>query len=457
MATIRDSINATIVDTTRANTLVSELNKNLQDQLSIRKQIYAAVEKGNDLEADGLRKLLDLRKQEESQLRSQISGSSSGNLLQGVDKSFSEKSEQLDIQQNEKAYQGILNLQKQIYELSVKRKDASSTEKKQIDQQVSSLNDMISSYTKIGNLTEEQVSMLRLIANSQEMQAKENYESTQIEQLIKAYQNLNNVQKQISSLDAEIHSDEVKYYQEKEKLIQENIDGLKETLKYNKEAQQIIQNNENLSKAKQSGQKDEQKLKTSLELLKQYSEAYREYLELKAKHADADTLSESEANWKQLKQQLDQATAAQLSNGKAVSQTEKYTEQYNQEINKTNELQRKLETNTKNSSSAFSSLGSKLKNTITNVIQYNLAQLGLQEAIDKTINTIKELDESITQIRLVTGESAESARETMNAYSELAKELGSTTKEVAAGKFMLTINSLNCWKPLRVVLTTTYS
>ena len=50
-----------------------------------------------------------------------------------------------------------------------------------------------------------------------------------------------------------------------------------------------------------------------------------------------------------------------------------------------------------------------------------------------SVTRIKELDDAITDIRLVTGETHEGARQMINDYADLAAELGTTTDAVIDG------------------------
>lgn len=61
----------------------------------------------------------------------------------------------------------------------------------------------------------------------------------------------------------------------------------------------------------------------------------------------------------------------------------------------------------------------------------------IPQDIQKVIQYIKELDAAMTNVRIVTGASAEEAKTLARGYTELAKEIGSTTVEVA--------NSANEW------------
>ena len=54
---------------------------------------------------------------------------------------------------------------------------------------------------------------------------------------------------------------------------------------------------------------------------------------------------------------------------------------------------------------------------------------GLSSVIEKT----KEFDKTMTEIQMVTNQTDTSVRKTLASYSELAKELGTTTEAVAKG------------------------
>lgn len=61
----------------------------------------------------------------------------------------------------------------------------------------------------------------------------------------------------------------------------------------------------------------------------------------------------------------------------------------------------------------------------------------IPQDIQKVIQYTRELDAAMTNIRVVTGASAEEAKTLARGYTQLAKELGITTVEVA--------NSANEW------------
>ena len=57
----------------------------------------------------------------------------------------------------------------------------------------------------------------------------------------------------------------------------------------------------------------------------------------------------------------------------------------------------------------------------------------LQQGINKALETMKELDKAFTDIQMVTGDTDEQTAQLAQDYNQLAKEMGSTTKEVAEG------------------------
>lgn len=108
-------------------------------------------------------------------------------------------------------------------------------------------------------------------------------------------------------------------------------------------------------------------------------------------------------------------------------------------------------------------LKSSFKDYFNNFMSYGLvnnAMNAMTTAIRQSIDTVIELNTAMTDVQMVTGESAEQTAELAHQYSQMAKELGATTTEVANGAaewFNLyvktTINLLNCGKFLRGLTT----
>lgn len=81
-------------------------------------------------------------------------------------------------------------------------------------------------------------------------------------------------------------------------------------------------------------------------------------------------------------------------------------------------------------------LKSSFKDYFNNFMSYGLVNNAINAmttAIRQSIDTVIELNTAMTDVQMVTGESAEQTAELAHQYSQMAKELGATTTEVANG------------------------
>lgn len=186
-------------------------------------------------------------------------------------------------------------------------------------------------------------------------------------------------------------------------------------------------------KTQQNAFDDTKAIQAAINKMQELIAAQEKLKALKNEKASTAEINAQIQKVEQLKNETEQLTSVTLSNGTAVGKTKTYTDAYKEAIDNLTASQERNNGSTQESSSLLDKLSGKFSNVISNVIRYNAAQFSLNTVVNKTIGTIKSLDESMTEVRLVTGESAESARNTMNSYAELAKQLGATTQEVASG------------------------
>lgn len=85
-----------------------------------------------------------------------------------------------------------------------------------------------------------------------------------------------------------------------------------------------------------------------------------------------------------------------------------------------------------NNNKKVTELGDTIKKVFNYIVVYRGFQM-LQQGIQQAIDTMKELDKAFTDIQMVTGDTDEQTAELAQNYNVLAKEMGSTTKEVAEG------------------------
>ena len=89
---------------------------------------------------------------------------------------------------------------------------------------------------------------------------------------------------------------------------------------------------------------------------------------------------------------------------------------------------------TKGQDNLWGVFGQQLQNTFTRFVNYTgVLKLisSIKQGITTVVNMAKQLDKSMTDLRIVTGMSGDEARSTMKKYGELANGLAATTTEVA--------------------------
>lgn len=168
---------------------------------------------------------------------------------------------------------------------------------------------------------------------------------------------------------------------------------------------------------------DTQKIQAAVKAYQQYRDAVLTVDKAKASGRTATQQETTAVN--QAKAAYQQCEQAILSNGEAVQQNAAYNRDKNQITRNSIQALKEYE-------SQLGSVNNSMAGSIAQMIQMKLSFEGLQEAIRKVYDTAKELNDSMTDIQLVTQQSDSDATELMKSYSGLAQEMGTTTAEVAA-------------------------
>ena len=88
----------------------------------------------------------------------------------------------------------------------------------------------------------------------------------------------------------------------------------------------------------------------------------------------------------------------------------------------------------KGQSTFWGQLSQQLNRTFTNFMRFGLVSKVMQtvrRSIQKVVQAAKELDKAMTNLRIVSGANADQAKQMINDYAQLAKQIGATTTEVA--------------------------
>lgn len=168
---------------------------------------------------------------------------------------------------------------------------------------------------------------------------------------------------------------------------------------------------------------DTQKIETAVKAYRQYRDAV--LVVDKAKASGRTATQQETAAVNQAKAAYEQCEQAILSNGEAVQQNTTYNREKNQITRNSIQALKEYE-------SQLGSVNNSMAGSIAQMIQMKLGFEGLQEAIRKVYETAKDLNDSMTDIQLVTQQSDSDATDLMKSYAGLAQEMGTTTAEVAA-------------------------
>lgn len=206
---------------------------------------------------------------------------------------------------------------------------------------------------------------------------------------------------------------------------------LESTYQGNNQALQTMSNNiNNVGRALRSAfarqsdiQSDNQAIQNAITLYRQYRDAVL-VVERARASGRAATQQETDAV-NQSRAAYEQAEQAILSNGEAIRQNATYNRDKNQVTRDSIQALKEYE-------ASLDSTNNSMAGSIAQMIQMKLGFEGLQEAIRKVYETAKDLNDSMTDIQLVTQQSDSDATDLMKSYAGLAQEMGTTTAEVAA-------------------------
>lgn len=74
-----------------------------------------------------------------------------------------------------------------------------------------------------------------------------------------------------------------------------------------------------------------------------------------------------------------------------------------------------------------------VKSVVTDFIKYRVIMRGVEEVVQSFTSAIKDMNDAMTQVRMVNMDSREDTKKLAQGYTNLAKELGQTTTTVAEG------------------------
>lgn len=200
---------------------------------------------------------------------------------------------------------------------------------------------------------------------------------------------------------------------------QGNITAVQELCtEYNKITRQL----QEFNAQKQDQRNDTQMIEQTVQAYKAYRDQLDRINKLRKENATGVDMRAEQQQLDALKTSYKNLEQGILSNGEAVYKNTQYNRDKNQVTRNSIQAQKELNVTLQDNS---------LQDLIANTIMYKLSLQSLLEVIQSVISETVGLNDSMTQIRLVTQGSAESTKELMSDYSEIAKQLGTTTSAVA--------------------------
>lgn len=200
---------------------------------------------------------------------------------------------------------------------------------------------------------------------------------------------------------------------------QGNITAVQELCtEYNK----ITRRLQEFNAQKQDQQNDTQMIEQTVQAYKAYRDQLDRINKLKKENATGVDMRAEQQQLDALKTSYKNLEQGILSNGEAVYKNTQYNRDKNQVTRDSIQAQKELNVTLQDNS---------LQSLIADTITYTVSLQSLQQVIQSVISETVSLNDSMTQIRLVTQGSSESTKALMSDYSEIAKQLGTTTSAVA--------------------------
>lgn len=432
-----------------SNSLLQEHSRIINEIIALTKKMDTANRAGNTRYAQDLENQIDLLNQRAEQIRQTSDLQSRIDMNEMLTRSSNAQSDR-----EQKAYENILKYTKQIEDLRTKIVGESRLEEASIRLQIRELERKLGIERDIVDEISRQRTVLNNATNqglednitdvSRTGDTKRSLETIKnaVSEVQSLYNELLQTQKKLFS--SEEGSAKSEYYQTRISEIEDAITARRQEIsqvdQLNLSERDLLEitTEYNRNMAELSAKRDTSNdTKMINDAIKAYQELKKAQVDLERSKtsgkASVETLKLQEQQVEDLTKEVERLTKATLSNGEAVKDNARYTEKKTKADKEAEITISKLNDGLYKNKSSLDTVAGSFGRVVENVIKYNLAQFGLVENMQRAIQTAKELDDALTNIRLVTGESAETARQTMNSYADLAKELGTTTQAVAEG------------------------
>lgn len=349
-------------------------------------------------------------------------------------------------QANEIVFKRVLDIQKQINANKERQVSSDSRTIELLKQQERELENQKSALTQNVKLTQEQQSVVNNTARSGAERVKIAEQTKAQQDLISNLKEQFRIQKELDSLDAESDRNFIEYKQNEIQELKSKEQAIRSNIVYTESlqnAEKALAKEIESYNAKKVDKDNKRAQKEDLEQIDRVVDKYKELErarlalnKLNIQKGSSVAMQEERNNIVKLNNELNKLERTRLSNGKTVKETAKYEKEVAAAHEKTQRELRALDDKYKQVTVSLSHFIDGARSVVGNVFNYNLAWNAFQQlgqAITASVQKVRELDNAMTQIRLVTGETNVEVQKTISNYIDLAKQLGVTTQAVADG------------------------
>ena len=352
--------------------------------------------------------------------------------------SLVDTSDSKGVQDYTKALKNLVDIQ-QKYKDSVDSGSSKSSiyeyELKSAQELVNEIKSCINNTNLMAKAEEDVYEYAKAVNKEYEARKAQTQDTKNLQEYAKGLQEQLRLEQEVNKLNDEQgkHSQEwITYKNQELEATKQNNEALAKQIKNQEELQKIQQKAQKTRQentAKQAESKYQNEVKEYLQLIDQSTKLQKELKKLDVAGADVKSIQEARDAYKKVTDAMDSYSDEVKNNEQVLNKQAAAQEEVASSA-------RALDNRLNRTGASFGSVANKIRETLENTLAYTAAFKALGQASDavhESIQKIRELDTAMTDIQLVTGYTDSQAQELIQTYSEMAKQLGTTTQTVVDG------------------------
>lgn len=266
------------------------------------------------------------------------------------------------------------------------------------------------------------------------LEAQHQREQTE-KSFISTLNELESVYKQLATADPNVSPEYVQKLRERQQELEKTVI---ETRNNTEETEKMAEAYEKFQGAisQINVKTDNDRIKEALQLRKEQYKIEESLQKLINNHANPVAIDEERNAYQRAKEAAEQYERTELTTGQVIADNSKYLDENNKLLQQHASNMKQNDAYIQEATRSWSSFGQAIKDTLGHgfsmALSFNLSSQ-ITKGIKEAINTVKELDNAMTQTRLVTGQTFDEVHKTIGEYAKLGQQLGATTTQIAEG------------------------